>query len=536
MYRYVLGAYRIEIFYNSSFVEFGSTDVSGTILTGALTGTSVDATDTVFTGSNARVLLVGSFPRGGVQGTRARIARLRVRATVAGVHELTGTALLQSNDLPIVTFADGVAIDAGAVRFLATTSRSRREDMYEDMPVYAVGPRSPELLRPRRQETCSANDSQLVRGDVDCNCAFQPGDALYVHKYVAAAYVGFQVSYRSTIEDTVARCPHTVDALDADLSGIKDARDASLLLQILAQQTFFVDLDVTPVRNEGSCSVDATATVTTDTGDAVPTGVDVYFVVSSLSEVQVTPVSGGGGATITGTTLLVAASRATSGATFNATFSSEGSTTSIGVSILLVVSTSTVPRAFLYAGDVPDAPDAPSGTPFPELSMQVTPSGGGAAVAVTSFGGSSGYFARVMLPQCANLTNTTATSTPLTTSVATTASPSASPTSAPTVATTTTSSSPTSSPTDGVGVWAGFDIGDDLPGYNTVYSNCSTNVRIESNPPARLFLLSAFANGTARVTLDTGATTDIVLSNATDSAVLEVTPCPISLSSSPSVS
>jgi len=414
---HTLGAYRIEISYNSSAIEFDSADFSTSLLTGAEAGTSVDATDTIFTGSNARVLLVGSFPRGGVRGAAARIARLRVRATTVGVHELSGIALLQSNTVPVVTFANDAAINAGRVRFLAASGRLRNRrsgslgittngelmdpTTGEQLPLFTAEPRYPR--RSRRQAQCTTATSETIRGDVDCNCAFQPGDALYVHKYVAAVPLGFQVSYGQIVENTLSRCPHTRAALDADQSGVIDARDASLLLRILAQQTLFVDVTVASTRGTvngaAACHVNSTITASTDSGGS-GSGVTVYGVISSLSPVQVQPA--GSIAVLTGTELLVPAIPHADGRTYTVAVSSRGETTAFGVSVLLVVSSSTVPQAFFYGGHLPGTPGAPSGTPFPTVSLDVPVGSSGQTVRASSFG-SAGYFARGMIADCANL-------------------------------------------------------------------------------------------------------------------------------------
>eukprot|EP00041_Stephanoeca_diplocostata_P035072 m.1225127 g.1225127 ORF g.1225127 m.1225127 type:complete len:2466 (+) comp24628_c0_seq2:373-7770(+) len=198
-------------------------------------------------------LLAGTILNSRVRGTDELLAVLTMRTLRAGIIRLGGiTVSLEDDEIRSDQFASLIEIDAGAIEFESRTSRRLRgRDITSSTSTYDTrsGSASRRTRERRgaqtRRQTCTPGSSAAVRGDVDCNCRFSPGDSLYVHNYVAARRQDFEVAGGTLIQNTLSTCAHTLQALDADKSGVIDAADAKFLLQVIGQQRHFVSLNFT---------------------------------------------------------------------------------------------------------------------------------------------------------------------------------------------------------------------------------------------------------------------------------------------------
>jgi len=379
-----LASFNLVVVYNASVMEVNDSTTFPIGNSGTVQEETAVRADRV----PAQVLMPGIIVGSTFSGTNQLLARLMIRALVPGVHQLTGlVVVLQDDGQPPSDIARNRTFDAGTVTFLADNGRRRRDEARTDLAVPhlaqsvlmdgSVGNR-------QRRQSCDTATSAGVRGDVDCNCEFQPSDALFVHTFVASRGVS-QSAGRTYVENTRARCGHVDRALDVDHSGGIDAADAKMLLQIIATKAYFADLSVRPSNATSACTANLSVSLFGPANVQPPSsGVSVLFLVRTqgLSANQVQQAlnfSGGMGIALLqqnvansadSPQLLVRADRIEGTRMFSAVFSHEGALSNVGISVVLLITTST-PRLQLYVGLEPTTAAPVRTALYPPFAMLI---------------------------------------------------------------------------------------------------------------------------------------------------------------------
>jgi len=257
-----LGSFDFSVFYDKTVLDVVSV-TSGSGLPSGTLFPSAQINDP------PGVVAFGAALSSAVSGV-VRVADITfVVKNAVGITYLSGTiSKLYNYGIPIgsALVPSGSSFVSGFVPILTASSRRRSVD---EASAFVV---PPQVVSVNRRAVCSTPPcsnaqclslfgKQRESGDADGNCVFDINDVKFTMDYTVNSQTGFSTAFGQSILSAILPGGSQLTAMDADLSGSIDLRDASFLAKVNFKQLRFMSSLQFSAVSSSSCEIVLSATI-----------------------------------------------------------------------------------------------------------------------------------------------------------------------------------------------------------------------------------------------------------------------------------
>lgn len=309
--RTVGDTFNVEVRFNTGTDSMGSIDLSVTYPAAAMEVVMSGASPQISTGRQwpggifqavvdpPGTIRLGGVPSAGIRGANAHLATITFRATVAGVHSMTGSVTTFAQGDTAGTAIGGAtprAFVAGTVLMVVRPSTRHRRGVALDLANVPLQVPTPQGLQRVVRQTevpcavppCSTCPTPRQRGDTNGDCVFDIRDVNYIQLYKVAEAFDFETPAGVALNASMIAAQRA--ELDADADGEVTTADALYLARVnFDLLRFIVSTEIRPVQDEFSNGVISINVTTMRKGDIVDVDSSVVFLDLSHNNASLQP-------------------------------------------------------------------------------------------------------------------------------------------------------------------------------------------------------------------------------------------------------